>query len=113
MGFAQLFIRGSRTNIMDFSNPYDMDHNCFLTLKPEPLPQVCFYTHIFSNLTFPFQFIQIFALIKPFGIETWIAFLLSLLIILLMIFLHVTFYPNPEVEFRYTNTVIQWAPTSY
>lgn len=40
LGYSQLFIKYDRTFLMDFSIPYDLDHNCFLTKKPEELPKI-------------------------------------------------------------------------
>ena len=51
VGFSQLFIKRDRTDIMDFSQAYDYEYTCFLTLRPrEP---------------------QFKALVKPFSQGVW------------------------------------------
>ena len=38
-GFAQLLIMYHRSQVIDYSEPYDFDYSCFLLKKPKPLPQ--------------------------------------------------------------------------
>lgn len=39
VSFANYFITADRLRIMDMTRPYYIDYTCFITPKPQPLPQ--------------------------------------------------------------------------
>ena len=76
---CQLFILYDRLSIIAFSQPFDFDYDCFLISKPLPLPQYV-------------------ALIKPFHVNTWLAFLLTLIILIVLMLAYGKWHPRPEVK---------------
>lgn len=52
-GYSQLFIKYERSQVIDYSEPYDYDRDCFLVKKPKPLS-------------------QFYALLYPFSLNAWV-----------------------------------------
>lgn len=47
ISFANYFITADRLRIIDMTRPYYIDYTCFITPKPQPLPQ-------YSAVAWPF-----------------------------------------------------------